>query len=121
MATFIVIDDSKLARQKQIESITAAGHEVIGEAENGEIGVEIYKNRTPDFVILDIEMPVMNGLETTKQIRLIDPSAKIIIASSVVNKTAIAEIMNAGALAQLKKPFKSEMLQHQIARYLTMK
>lgn len=119
MATFIVIDDSKLARQKQIESVKAAGHEVIGEAENGQIGVELYKNVTPDFVILDIEMPVMNGLETTKAIRQINAQAKIIIASSVVNKTAITEIMNAGAIAHLKKPFKSEMLQHQITRFLT--
>lgn len=118
MATFLIVDDSKLARKKQVESVLEAGHEVVAEAENGLDGVEKYKEFNPDFVILDIEMPVMNGVEATKQIRLINPNARIIIASSVTNKTALTEVMNAGAMCHLKKPFKSEMLQHQIMRVI---
>ena len=118
MATFLVIDDSKLARSKQEETIKSAGHEVVGSAENGQEGVEKYKELSPDFVTLDLEMPVLNGLDATKAIIAHDANAKIIIVSSVVNKTAITDVLNAGALFNMKKPFKSEMLQRQIARYI---
>ena len=118
MATFLVIDDSKLARQKQEETITSAGHEVIATAENGQIGVEKYKELNPDFVTLDLEMPVLNGLDTTKAIIAHDPKAKIIIVSSVIKKTSIREVMDAGAILNLKKPFKPEILKLQIARYI---
>lgn len=118
MATFLVIDDSKLARMKQEESIVAIGHEVVGVAENGAQGVAQYKIVQPDFVTLDMEMPVLNGIETIKAIKALDPQAKIIVVSSVVNKALIAEALNLGAIFNMKKPFKPEMLQQQIARYI---
>lgn len=118
MATFLVIDDSKLARTKQEATITSAGHEVIATAENGQVGVEKYKELKPDFVTLDLEMPVLNGLETTKAIIEFDPKAKIIIVSSVIKKTSIREVIDAGAILNLKKPFKPDMLKLQIARYI---
>lgn len=118
MATFLVIDDSKLARTKQEETIRSAGHEVIATAENGQVGVAKYKEFNPDFVTLDLEMPVLNGLETTKAIMGFDPEAKIIIVSSVVKKTSIREVLDAGAILNLKKPFKPDMLKLQIARYI---
>ena len=118
MARFLVIDDSKLARMKQEETITSAGHEVVATAENGQEGVEKYKELNPDFVTLDLEMPVLNGLETTKAIMAYDPKAKIIIVSSVIKKTSIREVLDAGAILNLKKPFKADMLKLQIARYI---
>jgi len=119
MATFLIIDDSKLARFKQEKSIEAAGHEVIAMAENGQEGVDKYKEYNPDFVTLDIEMPILNGIEATKLIKEYDENAKIIIVSSVVNKIVIKEAFNAGALFNMKKPFKSEILQRQIVRYIS--
>jgi len=119
MATFLVVDDSKLARMKQEESILAAGHEVVAVAEDGQIGVDKYKEFKPDFVTLDLEMPVLSGVETIKAIKAFDSKAKIIVVSSVVNNTVIREAINAGALFNMKKPFKSEMLQRQIARYIS--
>ena len=118
MATFLIVDDSKLARTKQESTIKDAGHEVVAMAEDGQQGVDMYKEFNPDFITLDIEMPVLNGIETTKAIIEYDPKAKIIIVSSVMNKTMITESLNAGALFNMKKPFKSEMLQRQIARYI---
>ena len=118
MAKFLVIDDSKLARMKQENTIKEAGHEVVATAVDGQDGLEKYKEFNPDFVTLDLEMPVLNGIETTKAIIAHDSDAKIIIVSSVVNKTLIREAIDAGALFNMKKPFKSEMLQRQIARYI---
>jgi len=118
MHKFLVIDDSKLARKKQAQSITEAGFEVVGEAVDGENGLELYKELKPDFVTMDMEMPVMNGLETTKKIMEFDPEAKIIIVSSVMNKALITEVLNAGAIFHLKKPFKSELLERSLVRII---
>lgn len=119
MQRFLVIDDSKLARQKQAQSITEAGYEVVGEAVDGQNGLELYKDLKPDFVTMDLEMPVMNGLETTKKIIEFDPEAKVIIVSSVMNKALITEVLNAGAIFHLKKPFKSELLQRNLVRIIS--
>ena len=51
------------------------GYEVIGEAENGAIGVEKYMQLKPDFVTMDITMPVMEGIEAVKRIKAFDPKA----------------------------------------------
>lgn len=118
MVKFIVIDDSKLARKKQVASIVESGYEVIGEAEDGQKGLDLYKELKPDFVTMDLEMPVMNGLETTKKIIEFDPEAKIIVVSSVMNKALIAEVLNIGAVFHLKKPFKSELLQRHLVRLI---
>jgi len=118
MQKFLVIDDSKLARKKQIQSITDAGFEVVAEAENGEDGLKLYKELKPDFVTMDLEMPIMNGAETTKKIIEFDSDAKIIIVSSVMNKALITEVLNDGAIFHLKKPFKSELLQKHLVRII---
>ena len=118
MSKFLIIDDSKLARAKQAQSIIDAGYEVIGEAENGQQGFELYQELKPDFVTMDLEMPVMNGLDATKKIIEFDQSAKIIVVSSVINKASITEVLNAGAIFHLKKPFKSELLQRHLVRII---
>jgi len=118
MQKFLVIDDSKLARKKQVQSILDAGFEVVAEAENGEEGLNLYKEFKPDFVTMDLEMPVMNGAETTKKIIEFDSDAKIIIVSSVMNKALISEVLNQGAIFHLKKPFKSELLQKHLVRII---
>lgn len=119
MQKFLVVDDSKLARKKQIQSITEAGYEVVGEAIDGENALELYKELNPNFVTMDLEMPTMNGLEATKKIIAFDPEAKIIIVSSVMNKALITEVIGAGAIFHLKKPFKSEMLQRSLSRIIS--
>jgi len=118
MASFLIIDDSKLARKKQIQSVIDAGYKVVGEAENGQVGFDMYKELNPDFVTMDIEMPELNGIETTKKIIEFDPDAKIIVVSSVMNKASITEVLNAGAIFHLKKPFKSELLQKHLVRII---
>jgi len=118
MQNFLVIDDSRLARKKQVQSVIDAGFEVVAEAENGEDGLSLYKELKPDFVTMDLEMPIMNGAEATKKIIEFDSNAKIIIVSSVMNKTLIAEVLNAGAIFHLKKPFKSELLQKHLIRII---
>ena len=68
MAKVLIVDDSKTSRRILKNFLTQFGHEVVGEAENGEMGVEMYKNLKPDVVTLDITMPVMDGVEALEKI-----------------------------------------------------
>jgi CheY-like chemotaxis protein len=66
--TFLIVDDIYMNRLLLRKLIAKISNETF-EAENGSIAIEILKSKKVDFILMDIEMPVMNGLETTKYIR----------------------------------------------------
>lgn len=80
MLTVLIVDDSALIRSILRSSIEQNGSlSVCGEAENGKIGVEKVKQLQPDIVILDLQMPVMNGLEAARQISQIAPNTMLLM------------------------------------------
>lgn len=85
-------------------------------AKNGKEAVEIYKKSSPNLVIMDIKMPVMDGIEATKLIKEFDAEAKIIGATAYHDKY-VEEMLAAGALEVLKKPFKYRELLNIIEKY----
>ena len=104
--TFLIVDDSSLVRAS-VKSILSATEEfmVIGEAKNGQEALEFIETTTPDFIILDIEMPIMDGLTFLKHARL-KCTSKIIVLSSVATmgskKSKMARLF--GAHAVISKP-----------------
>jgi len=103
----LVIDDSALIRRILCSILEKDPQiEVVGEAENGKVGVEKAIKLKPDVILMDIHMPVMDGLEATQNIMSLCPRP-ILIISSVVNKTeaySSFRALAAGALDVLKKP-----------------
>ncbi len=85
MPKVLIVDDSRLVRLT-IKTILdrAEGFEVVGEAENGREGVDLARELNPDVVTLDIEMPVMNGIECLRRLRILSP-AKVIVLSSLTH------------------------------------
>ena len=83
MARILVIDDAKLVRDLLRQFLTRAGHEVI-EADDGLKAAELYGNRPADLVICDLVMPNRDGLETLRELRRVDPNAKVIMISGGV-------------------------------------
>lgn len=88
--------------------ITKAGLTVAGEAENGLVAVEKYKELKPDITTLDITMPEKDGISALKEIIAFDPSAKVIMCSAMGQQSMVIEAIQSGAKDFVVKPFKPE-------------
>ena len=109
----LVVDDNE--ELLKLYSIFLKRYEVIL-AKDGKEGVELYKKYKPDIVIMDIKMPVMDGVEATKKIKEYDKNAKVIGATAYHDKY-VNKMMEAGALEVMKKPFKYRELLDVIQKY----
>ena len=100
----LLADDHTIVRQglaKLLED--EPGIEVAGEAEDGRDAVRKTETMQPDVVIMDIAMPLLNGVEATKQIKKSSPETKIVILSMHSNDRFISELLGAGASGYLLK------------------
>ncbi|HSH36601.1 response regulator [Schnuerera sp.] len=104
----LVVDDASFMRMMIKDILTKNGFEVIGEAENGLNAVEKYKELNPELVIMDITMPEMDGIQAVKEIKSIDPNAKIIMCSAMGQQAMVIEAIQAGAKDFIVKPFQHE-------------
>ena len=84
--------------------------DVIGEAENGKEAIKKVEELTPDVVVMDISMPLLNGLEATRQIKRRFPEVKVLILTVHSNEEYISEILKAGASGYLVKKAAPEEL-----------
>jgi len=73
------------------------------EASNGEEALEIYRREKPDLVLLDVNMPKMGGLETLKQLRLINPDCVVVMLTSLATRQTIEEAADLGATNYIRK------------------
>lgn len=103
--TVLIIDDSKAVRKTLRLILEKIGFRVIGEAEDGEEGVERYRQSKPTLVTCDIAMVRMDGIETLKAIREINPNAKVLMISSIRDRKKVLDCVMAGALDYILKPF----------------
>lgn len=99
----IVTEDQKSYRQAIVSFLESEKVNVIGEAINGLELLNLLKRKKPDIILLDIEMPVMDGKEALIKIRQFDKQVKIIILSFINNKDVIAEMKLLGANSYLDK------------------
>ncbi len=84
--------------------------EVVGEAENGRQAVRLTRMLSPDVVVIDISMPLLNGLEATRQIRRTDPSTKVLILSAHNDKAYVEQAAMQGAVGYVLKQAATEVL-----------
>lgn len=110
MANILVVDDSILMRRNLKVLLLEAGHTVVAEAVNGIEAYREYAKHLPDLVTMDITMPVMNGIEALKKIMAIFPSAKVIMISSLDQKSMVFEAIQNGAMHYILKPVTLEKI-----------
>lgn len=115
----LVVDDAAFMRMMIKNIVTKQGYEVAGEAENGKQAVVLYSELKPDLVTMDITMPEMDGIESVKAIRSIDPGANIIMCSAMGQQTLVMDAIQAGAKDFIVKPFQQERILQAIERVLS--
>jgi len=111
----IIVDDEAFIRQVLLKMLERLGVEVIGVGENGEEALRLYRNLAPDLVIMDIAMPLMDGLEATKLIMRQDPEANVLMCTSFSSKQYMVEAVKLGAKGYLNKPFDLEKIREKIS------
>ena len=104
----LVVDDAAFMRMMLKDILTKNGFEIVGEAENGAVGVAAFQKIKPDIVTMDITMPEMNGIDAVKAIKTLDPSAKIVMVSAMGQQSMVIEAIQAGASDFIVKPFQPE-------------
>lgn len=119
MARILIVDDAKFMRMTLSNILQKANHEIVGEGENGNQAINLYRNLTPDLVTMDITMPEMGGLEAVKAIKKEFPNAKIIMCSAMGQQKMVVEAIEAGAKDFIVKPFDEGRVLDAINRVLS--
>lgn len=108
LARVLVVDDSSIMRRNLSAILTRAGHTIVAEAANGELGVKEYEKHKPDLVTMDITMPVLDGIGAVKKIIALDSDALIIMISALDQKFMVLTAIQNGARHYIIKPFSAE-------------
>lgn len=118
MAKVLIVDDAAFMRMMIKDILTKNGYEVVAEAANGVQAVELYKTHQPDLVTMDITMPEMDGIEAVKQIKAVNPGAKIVMCSAMGQQSMVMDAIRAGAKDFIVKPFQAERVLEAIKKVL---
>ncbi len=107
MPKVLIVDDAAFMRKLLKNILFSGGFDIVGEAENGKQAVELYKKLRPDIVTMDIIMPEMNGIEALKEIKKIDPNAKVVMCTAVGQEQMVKTAIKFGARGYIVKPFQA--------------
>lgn len=117
LISLIIVDDHALVREGIQNFLrTQKDIQVLATAENGEIAVDLVKQHVPDVVLVDLIMPVMDGIETTRQIKQVSPHTQVIVLTSYHNDEHIFPALRAGALSYILKDIDATSLVDAIHR-----
>ena len=118
MARVLVVDDAAFMRKMVSDALVKGGHEVVGEAGNGNEAVARYQELRPEVTTLDITMPEKDGLTALKEIIELDPSAKVIMCSALGQESKVLESIKLGARDFVVKPFQPARVQEAVEKAL---
>ena len=111
MIRLLIVDDHGVVRQGLRMFLSLDPDlEVVGEAENGEEALEMARELQPDVILMDLLMPVMDGIEATKAIRAELPEVEVIALTSVLEDVSVSGAIRAGAICYLLKNTEADEL-----------
>ncbi|MCC7354169.1 MAG: response regulator [Anaerolineae bacterium] len=117
MAKILIVDDAQFMRLRCARLLSEQGYEV-AEAQNGREAVEVYQQAHPDAVLMDITMPEMDGLAALRQIKQLDPNARVAMLTALGQQGIVLEAVKAGARDFIVKPFEAERVLSAVKRIL---
>jgi len=109
----LIADDSEFMRSL-LREILEEEYTIAGEAENGVEAIELYNENDPDLVMMDIVMPIRDGIEATDEITESNPGAKVIMCTSVGQEQKMKSAIQAGAQGYITKPFQKPSVLEEI-------
>jgi two-component system, response regulator PdtaR len=98
----LVAEDETLIRMDLVEMLTEAGYEVIAQATNGEEAISLANEHKPDLAILDVQMPVLDGISAAEKIIAIAP---VLMLTAFSQRELVDRARDAGVMAYVVKPF----------------
>jgi two-component system response regulator DctR len=114
----VLIEDDPMVRDIHRQFIEKTGSfEVIGTAGNGAEGVELIRELQPDLAILDIFMPMQDGLETLQQLRTENMNIDVIVITAANDAQTIRKVLQLGAVDYIMKPFKYDRVKRALEHY----
>ncbi len=114
----MLVDDAAFMRMMIKDTLKKNGFEEIIEAANGQEAVNAYNEHHPDLVIMDITMPVMDGLQALQKIKSTDPSAVIVMCSAMGQENMVLDALKLGAQDFIVKPFKPDRIMKTVGTLL---
>ena len=115
----LVVDDDSTISKGLLETLNMEGYHAVDSAPNGLDGLEKYKAMRPDLVIMDMEMPVMNGYESSQKIKEINPNANILVLTGTPENIYAKKTIDEGyASVLLTKPVSWGQLRQTIENHL---
>ena len=101
-ARIVVAEDEAIIRMDLVEMLTEAGYQVVGQASNGLEAIDLVKERRPDLAILDVKMPLLDGISAAEEIIHIAP---VLMLTAFSQKELVERARDAGVMAYVVKPF----------------
>ncbi|MBL9190313.1 MAG: response regulator transcription factor [Opitutaceae bacterium] len=101
--TILVVDDEPHIRKFVTLILKQQGYRSILEAGNGEDALATYEREKPALVLMDVNMPILDGIETLGRLKQLDPEAVVIMLTSLVNRETIERALQLGAVNYIRK------------------
>lgn len=114
----LIVDDALFMRKLIREALTPYGFNIVGEAENGEQGVNMYKELNPDLVTLDIVMPEMDGIQALTALKKWNNQAKVIMITALEQRDLMLQAVRLGVSDFIVKPFTDDRVLSAIEKAL---
>ncbi len=106
----LVADNASFIRKMLRDLLLQRGHRVVGEATDGQEAVSLYQQLKPDFMLLDLVLPIKDGLKVLQEVQELDPGAVVVICSALSQCTVVRQALELGAVDYVVKPFSCERL-----------
>lgn len=119
MAKILIVDDAAFMRMMIKDILSKNGYEIVGEAADGAQAVQLYQDTQPDLVTMDITMPEMDGITALKEIKKVNPQAKVIMCSAMGQQAMVIDAIQAGAKDFIVKPFQADRVLEAISKALS--
>jgi DNA-binding NarL/FixJ family response regulator len=116
MTRVMVVDDHPMWRDAVVRDLAAAGHDVVATAADGGEAVRRAPAARPEVVVLDLQLPVMSGVEVTRALVAADPSVRVLVLSASGEHADVLEAVKAGATGYLVKSASSAELLSAVER-----